>query len=241
VNGEAEDLEGEGDEGADEGEGAGGEDEDAEEDEEPEPPAKEVKRKPEPYEVPKSGHFFMHDDRTEVKEKGEGEEEQPRRTPKKLWSDEPRWKHDKYLEVCVGGLCDYLACTRACKSASLLSVCHPRVRVVFCNALNYYYILYYYCYYIYAYYAVLCTVLSCGLVSCSDVCLCVYTVTCACMDPHITSTVARGIEEVMPLVLYYAHACALPCTRITTRHQGGSVSEAVVHAVSCCVRDVRVS
>jgi hypothetical protein len=118
-NGDSEDREGEGDEEADEGEGAGGEDEDAEEEEEPEPPAKEVKRKPEPYEVPKSGHFFMHDDRTEVKEKGEGEEEQPRRTPKKLWSDEPRWKHDKYLEVCVGGfVC--VSCLYAC-----LQVCKP--------------------------------------------------------------------------------------------------------------------
>ena len=99
-----------------------------------------MKRKPEPYEVPKSGHFFMHDDRTEVKEKGEGEEEQPRRTPKKLWSDEPRWKHDKYLEVCVGGLCACLACTRACKSASLSLACHPLVRArpaVFCTVLIY--------------------------------------------------------------------------------------------------------
>ena len=81
----------------DEGE-EGGEDED-EEDDEPEPPAKEEKRKPEPYEVPKSGHFYLHDDRTEVKEKGEGEEEEPQRPKKKLWSDEPRWKHDKYVEV----------------------------------------------------------------------------------------------------------------------------------------------
>ena len=58
-----------------------------------------VKKKPEPYEVPKSGHFYLHDDRTEVKEKVEGEEEQATRPRKKLWSDEPKWKHDKYMEV----------------------------------------------------------------------------------------------------------------------------------------------
>lgn len=59
-----------------------------------------VKKKPEPYEVPKSGHFYLHDDRTEVKDKTEGEDDQQATRPrKKLWSDEPKWKHDKYVEV----------------------------------------------------------------------------------------------------------------------------------------------
>ena len=96
------------DDGEEEGCNANGEDDgDAEEEEgdgaecvqEPEKP---VKKKPEPYEVPKSGHFYLHDDRTEVKDRGEGDDEEKDNRPrKKLWSDEPKWKHDKYVEVSV--------------------------------------------------------------------------------------------------------------------------------------------
>lgn len=96
ADGEAGDAGAEGEYEPDEGEEE--EEDDAEEDVEEEP-AKPERKKPEPYEVPKSGHFYLHDDRTEVKEKGEGEEEEPQRPKKKLWSDEPKWKHDKYVEV----------------------------------------------------------------------------------------------------------------------------------------------
>ena len=95
VNGEDDDDangEDDGDAGEEEGEGA----------ENVQEPEKPVKKKSEPYEVPKSGHFYLHDDRTEVKDRGEGEDEEKDNRPrKKLWSDEPKWKHDKYVEVSV--------------------------------------------------------------------------------------------------------------------------------------------
>ena len=92
----------------DEGDGVGEEDANDEEGEEEEEDGEEDKgaapepqrKKLEPYEVPTSGHFFLHDDRTELKPRGEqGEDEaQERRPRKKLWADEPRWQHDKFVE-----------------------------------------------------------------------------------------------------------------------------------------------
>jgi hypothetical protein len=60
---------------------------------------REPRRPLEPYEVPTSGHFYLHDDRTADKpENEEGEESRDVPPPKKkLWSEDGgKWKHDKF-------------------------------------------------------------------------------------------------------------------------------------------------
>uniref|UniRef100_A0A061R5C9 Btz domain-containing protein n=1 Tax=Tetraselmis sp. GSL018 TaxID=582737 RepID=A0A061R5C9_9CHLO len=75
---------------------AGEEDEGQEGEGEGEEPAPAVRKKPEPFDVPRSGAFFMHDDRLG----GESDSRQ-RRAPsrgKKLWDDDDggKWTHDKF-------------------------------------------------------------------------------------------------------------------------------------------------
>jgi hypothetical protein len=65
---------------------------------------KQQRRKLEPFEVPKSGHFFLHDDRTAGggdNEKQEEDEKNKRpQQKKKLWADEGgKWKHDKFEQL----------------------------------------------------------------------------------------------------------------------------------------------
>ena len=65
---------------------------------------KERRKKLEPFEVPKSGHFYLHDDRRgagdnegEEEEEEEGRDARPER--KKLWAgDQGKWKHDKFQD-----------------------------------------------------------------------------------------------------------------------------------------------
>jgi hypothetical protein len=61
---------------------------------------KEPKKSMEPYRVPTSGRFFLHDDRTADKEEEEdGEAEEPGKdgaTRRKLPEGGDRWKHDRF-------------------------------------------------------------------------------------------------------------------------------------------------
>jgi hypothetical protein len=84
----------------------------------------ERRKKLEPFEVPKSGHFYLHDDRRgapeneDDAEEEEGRDARPER--KKLWAgDQGKWKHDKFDDeapVC--------RMTCACFFCSLLPALH---------------------------------------------------------------------------------------------------------------------
>ncbi len=63
---------------------------------------KERRKKLEPFEVPKSGHFYLHDDRRAAADNEDEEEEEPRDARperKKLWAgDQGKWQHDKFVD-----------------------------------------------------------------------------------------------------------------------------------------------
>jgi len=98
--------EGEGEEGEFEGEDEdyeeGGGEEEGDEDKGDEDSEQQDKRddgkKLEPFEVPKSGRFFLHDDRTEGSPAEDPREDA--RPRKKLWSEnEGKWGHDKFEQL----------------------------------------------------------------------------------------------------------------------------------------------